>query len=212
MYFTVNMAFVNYLDRFDNLTETLGFPILHNRTTQEQTWPISLHSSEFDSDLLKAPRMIRDLVCQFQHKKEIFDLQERHIKDNGLELTNKNSFFTNCKTDAPLFITAIILLVVTSIVRCIIWKHAQLKSLVTSLALEQIRGADANQEHVSLMQDIECTCKTQWYMIVTLGLVVLGIVTFSFINARKLKLFRGHMFSNAVKVMLLISDAQYYYQ
>ena len=47
-------------------------------------------------------------------------------------------------------------------------------------------------------------------MIVTLGLVILGIMVFIVINARKLKLFRGQVFSNAVKVMLFISDAQYY--
>ena len=33
---------------------------------------------------------------------------------------------------------------------------------------------------------------------------------FIVINVRKLKLFRGHLFSNAVKVMLFISDGQYY--
>ena len=37
----------------------------------------------------------------------------------------------------------------------------KLKSLVTSLALQQIKdvGAVAEQEHVSIAQDIECTCK-----------------------------------------------------
>ena len=29
-------------------------------------------------------------------------------------------------------------------------------------------------------------------------------------NARKLKLFRGHLFFNVVKVMIFTSDAQYY--
>ena len=38
----------------------------------------------------------------------------------------------------------------------------------------------------------------------------LGIIIFIIIHARKLKPFRGHLFSNAVKIMLLISDAQYY--
>ena len=37
--------------------------------------------------------------------------------------------------------------------------------------------------------------------------------SFHFIlNAKRLKLFRGHLFSNAVKIMLFISDAQYYIQ
>ena len=39
MYFTVNTAFVNYLD---NLTETLQFPVLLNWTTHKQTLPISV--------------------------------------------------------------------------------------------------------------------------------------------------------------------------
>ena len=33
---------------------------------------------------------------------------------------------------------------------------------------------------------------------------------FIILNARKLKLFRGHLFSIAIKIMLFISDAQYY--
>ena len=43
-----------------------------------------------------------------------------------------------------------------------------------------------------------------------LSLAVLGIRIFIILNARKLKLFRGHLFSNTVKIMLFISDAQYY--
>ena len=62
----------------------------------------------------------------------------------------------------------------------------------------------------SITHDNEWTCKIQWYTIFMLSLSILGIVTFIIVNARKLKLFRGHLFSNAVKIMLFISDAQYY--
>ena len=41
------------------------------------------------------------------------------------------------------------------------------------------------------------------------SLSILGIVVFIILNARKLKLFRGHLFSNVVKIMLFISDVQY---
>ena len=43
-------------------------------------------------------------------------------------------------------------------------KHTKLKSLVTSLALQQLREVDSvtKQEHVSTMHDIECKCKIQW--------------------------------------------------
>ena len=64
------------------------------------------------------------------------------------------------------------------------------------------------QGHVSVIHDIECTCKIHWYTVCMLSISILGIVVFIIPNARKLKLFRGHLCSNAVKIMLFISDAQ----
>ena len=66
MYCTLNMAFVNYCDIF---IESLKFPILLKQTTHEQTLPTPLKSFEFDSDLLKAPKTLKDFVHQFWHKK-----------------------------------------------------------------------------------------------------------------------------------------------
>ena len=60
------------------------------------------------------------------------------------------------------------------------------------------------------MHDIECTCKIQWYTIFMLSLSILGIIIFIIPNTRKLKVFRGHLFSNAVKIMLFISDVHFY--
>ena len=60
-------------------------------------------------------------------------------------------------------------------------------------------GVIAKQEHVSMAQDIECTCKIQWCTILMLCLSILGLVIFVILKSRKLKLFRGHLFSNAVK-------------
>ena len=59
MYFMVTVAFISYLD---NLTNSLEFPILLNLTTHKQTLPISLQSFDFDPDLLKSPKMFKDLV------------------------------------------------------------------------------------------------------------------------------------------------------
>ena len=73
MYFMVNTAFVNY---FDNLTDSLKFPILLNQTTYVHTLMISLQSFGFNPDLLKSPKKLKDFVHQFQNKKEIFDLQK----------------------------------------------------------------------------------------------------------------------------------------
>ena len=57
MYFTVNSAFVNYIDQF-NLTETLTFPILTTKTTSECTLPILLNDTRFDKALSSAPQTL----------------------------------------------------------------------------------------------------------------------------------------------------------
>ena len=64
MYFTVNTAFVSYLDSLDNLTDSLKAPILQNRTAYKQTLPISLPPPDFDSKLLAVPRILKDFVHQ----------------------------------------------------------------------------------------------------------------------------------------------------
>ena len=98
MYFMLNTAFVNYLDSLDILTGYLKFPILMNRTTFEQTLPISMNLSKFDSELLTSPMTLKDFVDQYHHKKENFDLQERHI-NTELVIPNKHFFFNNYTID-----------------------------------------------------------------------------------------------------------------
>ena len=90
--------------------------------------------------------MLKNFVHQFWHKNRVFDSQERHHNNNGLDLSNKDSFFSNYTVDSFLFVTAIFL-VVTLIVMYILCKHMKLKSLVNSLALQQIKevGAVAKQ-------------------------------------------------------------------
>ena len=138
MYFKVNTVFINYLESLDNLTDSLKFPLLMNRTTFEQILPISLNISGFDSELLIASKMLKDFVHQFHHEKDIFDLQERHT-NMELDLPNKNFFFDNYTIDIFLCVTAIISLLITAIVMYILCKHIKLKTLVTSLALQQIK-------------------------------------------------------------------------
>ena len=78
MYFTVNTAFVNYLDKFSNLTESLEFPVIKNRTMFEQILPISLNISKFDPTLLTASSDLKEFINSYPNHKEVFDLQERH--------------------------------------------------------------------------------------------------------------------------------------
>ena len=65
---------------------------------------------------------------------------------------------------------------VTTIAIYILCKHLKVKSLVPSLALQQIKevGAVDKQERVSIVGDIECTCEIQWYTILMLSVSILG--------------------------------------
>ena len=47
MYFTINMAFANYLNMLSNLTNP--FQLIKDRTTYEQPLPINLSIPDFDS-------------------------------------------------------------------------------------------------------------------------------------------------------------------
>ena len=87
--------------------------------------------------------------------------------------------------DILLFVTAIIQLMVTTIIIYILCKHTRLKSLVPILVLQQRKevGAVAKQKCVTLLQDIQCTCKIQWYTILMLSLSILGLVLFVILKA-----------------------------
>ena len=80
---------------------------------------------------------------------------------------------------------------------------------MTSIALQQIKGRDVAFDQ-DMINDIHCTCKIQWYTIARLLLILLGIIFIIITKVRKLRLFRGNLFSNVVQVMLFISDAQSY--
>ena len=136
MYFTVSTAFINYLDQFPNLTESLEFPIIKNKTTFEQTLPISLDVSKFDSTLLTASSDLKDFIHWYTHDKEIFDLQERH---DSTEITNKIFFSKNYIIDVFLFITVIISLLATALTLYLLCKHNKLKMLMASLVLHQVK-------------------------------------------------------------------------
>ena len=72
MYFPVNTAFVNYLDKFPNLTESVEFPIIRNKTTFEQNLPISLIISKLDPTLLTASSDLKEFIHSYTNNKEIF--------------------------------------------------------------------------------------------------------------------------------------------
>ena len=74
--------------------------------------------------------------------------------------------------------------------------------LVASLAMQQIKEVSAvTQEEINT----ECKILT----CISLALIIFGLLMVAILHYRKSKLCRGCMFSNAVKIMIFISDVQY---
>ena len=55
-----------------------------------------------------------------------------------------------------------------------------------------------------------CDCTSQFYTILALSITIIGLVIFVILQVRRIKLCRGNLFLNVVKIMLFISDVQYY--
>ena len=69
MYFTINMAFTNYLNMLPNLTIP---SLIRDRTTYEQPLPINLTFPIFDSSVKDAPTKLKSFKHNFAKHKEIF--------------------------------------------------------------------------------------------------------------------------------------------
>ena len=68
MYFTVNLAFVDYLEE---LNESIKIPIERNWTNYRQILPISLESFQLNSSLLQAPKALKDIIIQYQENRKL---------------------------------------------------------------------------------------------------------------------------------------------
>ena len=206
MYFTVNNAFTNYLNEF-NLMEEVEIPIFIKTSTSEITLPVFLNKSTFDETLLSALLTIKEYIAQYKHNKEIFDLKERHdIDELEKELANKN-FLNSQVVKIFKFVVAKILIIATVVTIYTICKHNNLRVLVTSLALQQVKEVKADDiENVNS----KCKCTTQSYIILVLSLAIICLIIFAIMQVRRIKICGGQIFSNVVKIMLFISDVQYY--
>ena len=156
---------------------------------------------------LSAPLTLKECIAQYKLDKEIFDLNEKHDVDKlENEFTNKN-FFNSKVVKVFKFILAIISIITTVITIYTISMHNKLRVLVTSLALQQVKEVKAEGT-----EDIyyNCKCTAQLYIILTLSIVMTRLIIFAILQLRRIKLCRGQLFLNRVKVMLFISDIQYY--
>ena len=109
MYFTINLAFVNY---FDDTIEGLGIPVVRNWTTQEQMLPLLTETFEINPNLLNAPKTLQDLAVQYQNKRNILDKKEQQLAETN-EISKFKSFLNSFLVDILLFTAALITVIIT---------------------------------------------------------------------------------------------------
>ena len=188
MYFTINLAFTNYLDMLPNLTDSL--PIIKDRTRYEQLLPLNLSIPNFDSSLRHALTTLKDFMNDYINNKEIFDLQQRHAVES---LKSNKNFFSNYIVDILVFTSSIISIISMTLVIYLFCKHKHIRTLTASLILYKIKEVEAT----SNPEGTDYECRTLAYVGIILS--VLSSIIVTFLHYRKSRLCRGYKFSNATK-------------
>ena len=130
IYFTVNLAFVDYLEQ---LNETITTPINRNWTSDRQSIPISLDSFQVSSELMHMPIMLKDFIEQYQ--------ENRITATKWENPTSKfRTFINSFLVDMLIFIAAILTVFLVVVILYIITGQSKLKTLVTTMALQRIRA------------------------------------------------------------------------
>ena len=144
MYFTINLAFTNYLDIIPNLTDSL--PIITDGARYEQPLPLNLSISHFNNSLRHKLTKLKDYMNSYINDKEIFDLQQRHGTESDTFASNKN-FFSNNIVNIFMFTSSIISIITIMLVAYLFYKHKHIRTIVASLILHKIKEAEANSNH-----------------------------------------------------------------
>ena len=101
-----------------------------------------------------------------------------------------------------MFISGIISLLATTLTMYLLCTHKKLQALLASLVLHQVKEVGIE------IQQTNSECRTLAY--IGIILTILSLILATFLHYRKSKFCKGHRFSNAVKIMIFISDVQNY--
>ena len=197
IYYTVNTAFMPYLDNFREELEVPSLEMNQNWTTQKQVLPISLQSTPFDNKLLKAPGTMKGLVQQYRQKS--LTLHKSHKNKT------KQTFFDNIAIDIFLFTAAIISMLVVVAVIHIVCRHAKLKTLLTGIASQPVKQAEA-----MVTNQIKQHCTAHWYAIAALTMMTILLIVYICLTTQRCTIFKRRLYSNTVTIMLFFSDVKQY--
>ena len=205
MYFTINLAFTNYLNDISNLTDHPS--IDRSITDYEQILPIHLNvSTNFDSSLHSRPSRLKDFIYKHMQDnaqaQEIFDLQKGHTTPHA-SLPYKN-FFSNTVVNIFTFTSSVVSMITIILVVYLYCKHKHIRTIIASLILHKVKEIEANTP----IRPENTECQMLAYIGITLTLLSMMIVVL--LHYRRSKFCRGYRFSNVVKIVLFILDVQHY--
>ena len=90
----------------------------------------------------------------------------------------------------------------------VLYGQSKLKALVMNIAMQRIKTVEAVE--AADMNDMLCTCKTQWYIMGMLIIITLGMLYLVTNKIRKTSFCKGRLFSNNTKILFFISNAHSY--
>ena len=197
IYYTVNTAFMPYLDTFKEDLELPSLEINQNWTTQIQVLPILLQATPFNSKLLNAPKTLKGMVQQYKLKSRMLD-KTREDKP-------KNDFFDNIAIDIFLFSAAIISMLTIVAIIHLVCRHTKLKTLLTGIAFQP-----RNQAEAAVTKQAKEFCTAQWYMIAALTMLTILLIVYICLSNQKCAMFKRRLYSNTVTIRLFFSDVRQY--
>ena len=158
---------------------------------------------------MSAPQILKEYISQNKQKKEFFDLKESHDATN-IESSKKYSFTNNLIVDIFVFTAAVILNIPTIIILYLLCKDNKLRTLVASFVLQQVKEVGAS----AVKQDTNYACNgtPQFYIILVLSTSIFGLVIFAILQVKSIKLCKGQLFSNVVKIIFLYQMYNIMYQ
>ena len=165
IYYTVNTAFMPYLDTFKEDLELPSLEVNQNSTTQKQVLPISYCRQHLsDSKLLNTPKTLKGMVQQYKQKSKMLDkTREDKAKDD---------FFDNIAIDIFLFAAAIISMLTIVAVIHLVCRHSNLKALLTGIAFQPVNQAEAATKQAKEF------CTAQWYTIAALTVLTILLIVY----------------------------------
>ena len=135
MYFTINVAFANYLDQLD---ETIDIPIKRNWTHQMQVLQISIEAFNMSPGLLLAPKMLKEYINQYQENRKLMEIKENIIKE-----TTFDTFLSSYIADIIVFATGILSVILTFVITYMLCRQSKLKSKLANMALQYVKTIEA---------------------------------------------------------------------